>query len=859
MRRYFRIFSLSLTLLLALLLAAFLWLQHQLRQLPVTHLDYQISNWGLRKLQLEHLSFDYLLDESPLRVELKQLTLGWHWRNWRPQLNQLSMQQLALRLKQLPATAESPASTAMEMPTQWHWPGWLPAQSHIDQLLLDLPCGEQRCHYHGSLKLDSTDQLSANLQLAPQHQPDKQLTVKLGYHLQQHWPDIHLQLQITDLLQLELLSSLQAAQADAIQAHWQGDMTLTLQPPPAWLLTELSQWQVTLPEAWLQQFQQDVTASSQWQFVVPRHISTQPWQQLTGSMQLQLSSPSPLYLPEFGLITAELQASAEFHQGQLAPFRLAAGGKLSELQLPGALTELGFQAEPLFWSLSSQHSEALSLSELPLQFLVASADRKQQLRAEFQLDLPEQQAIIEQLHLQLAQNELQSGDWQLSQLQLNSSLSGVLSADSIELVSLKPLQLQAVVQNPALELSLARINIELDELDLSSSGNENQPAFSQQGFSGKASLSAKQLLYPALKPLDWQWQGRLHARNSQSWQFTAKGELSASSGLEFQTDLHAVPDTLSLSWQLADVFLLAGNTLMTTLADWPELLTLQRGRIKHQGELIAPLSGEPYQLSSSTELLDLTGFYDTTLFRGLSSQLQLSADAVQLQLGIPRLTLQQFEQGVVGGPLQLAADYRAQWDAPASGKLELHDNELILFNGRIKLPSMVLDLAQQEWLLPLHIHQLDLQQLLTQHPTSDLTGQGLINGQIPLIISARGVEVARGRLQAEEPGGRLSYRSPQAKGMAATNPGMKTIVAALDDFHYSVLSSDVSYSTDGHLTLALRLEGRNPAMEGGRPVHLNITLEENIPALITSLQLTNQLNEVIQKRVRERLQRPRQP
>ncbi|MEE2001367.1 YdbH domain-containing protein [Alkalimonas sp. MEB108] len=867
MRRFFRIFSLSLTLLLAVLLAVFLWLQHQLRQLPVQQLDYQISQWGFRQLHLQHLSFEYLLDNSPLRVEFKQLTLGWHWQNWRPQLNQLSLEQLAVRLEQLPVTAESEASPAMQLPTEWHLPDWLPAYNTIDQLLLDLPCGEQRCHYQGSLKLKLSDQLSAYGQLAPQHQPDSQLTLQLDYQLQQQWPDIRLQLQVTDLLQLQLLSSLQADQSDTTQAHWQGDMALELQPPPAWLLTELRQWQLVLPETWLQQFQQQVTANSQWQLLVPTQISSQPWQQLTGRMQLQLSSPSPLYLPEFGLITAELEANAEFEQGQLAPFRLAAGGTLTELQLPEPLTALGFKAEPLYWSLSSQHNEAFSLAALPLQFLVSSADRKQQLRAGFQLDLPAQQAVIEQLELQLTQPELSSGDWQLSDWQLSSSLSGMLSAQSMELVSTKPLQLQAIVQNPALELSLARMSLELDELRFSSSGQssgpapdiQQKPAHTEQGFMAKASVHATQLLHPAVKPLDWQWQGRLDANSSSDWQFAAEGELAASSGLEFQTTVQAGPEQLAFNWQLADVFLLAGNTLATTLTDWPELLTLQRGRIKHQGELIISQPDDRLKLTSSTELLDLAGFYDTTTFRGLSSQLQLTMEAEQLLLEIPRLTLQQFEQGVVGGPLQLAATYQATLTAPASGTLELFDNELVLFNGRVKLPPMTLDLAQQAWELPLHIHQLDLQQLLTQHPTSDLTGQGLINGRIPLLLSAQGIEVARGRLQAEEPGGRLSYRSPQAQGMAASNPGMKTIVAALDDFHYSVLSSDVSYSTDGHLTLALRLEGRNPAMEGGRPVHLNITLEENIPALITSLQLTNQLNEVIQKRVRERLQQPRQP
>jgi hypothetical protein len=56
------------------------------------------------------------------------------------------------------------------------------------------------------------------------------------------------------------------------------------------------------------------------------------------------------------------------------------------------------------------------------------------------------------------------------------------------------------------------------------------------------------------------------------------------------------------------------------------------------------------------------------------------------------------------------------------------------------------------------------------------------------------------------------------------------------------------------LRLALRLEGHNPNLEQGRPIHLSINLEEDIPALLTSLQLTDRVSDTIQRRVRERLQ-----
>jgi hypothetical protein len=51
------------------------------------------------------------------------------------------------------------------------------------------------------------------------------------------------------------------------------------------------------------------------------------------------------------------------------------------------------------------------------------------------------------------------------------------------------------------------------------------------------------------------------------------------------------------------------------------------------------------------------------------------------------------------------------------------------------------------------------------------------------------------------------------------------------------------------------LEGRNPDIEKGRAFNFGINLEENIPQLLTSLQLTDRVSDTIQRRVQERLRR----
>ncbi|MNR52193.1 hypothetical protein D3C85_1719890 [compost metagenome] len=82
---------------------------------------------------------------------------------------------------------------------------------------------------------------------------------------------------------------------------------------------------------------------------------------------------------------------------------------------------------------------------------------------------------------------------------------------------------------------------------------------------------------------------------------------------------------------------------------------------------------------------------------------------------------------------------------------------------------------------------------------------------------------------------------------------MQLVTQSLEDFRFATLNSQVNYDQHGKLRLAMRLEGRNPAIEQGRPIHFNINLEEDIPTLLASLQLTDKVSEIIKQRVQQRM------
>ncbi|MCW8868587.1 MAG: YdbH domain-containing protein, partial [Marinobacter sp.] len=169
-------------------------------------------------------------------------------------------------------------------------------------------------------------------------------------------------------------------------------------------------------------------------------------------------------------------------------------------------------------------------------------------------------------------------------------------------------------------------------------------------------------------------------------------------------------------------------------------------------------------------------------------------------------------------------------------------------------PPARYDLGGGSGRIPVEIEDVALSRLMAVYPAEGLSGSGLLRGRVPLGISGDGVQVSAGSISAIDPGGRLQLPADKLQAMLGGNQAMDIVVQALQNFHYSVLNSTIDYDEQGKLSLGLRLEGKNPDLRGGQPVVLNVNLEEDIPALLTSLQLSGRVNEAVTRRVRKLLQ-----
>jgi hypothetical protein len=86
--------------------------------------------------------------------------------------------------------------------------------------------------------------------------------------------------------------------------------------------------------------------------------------------------------------------------------------------------------------------------------------------------------------------------------------------------------------------------------------------------------------------------------------------------------------------------------------------------------------------------------------------------------------------------------------------------------------------------------------------------------------------------------------------MAESSDQMATVLTTLKNFHYDSLDAELNFGGDGMLRMDTALKGHNPDYEDGRDIHFNLTIEEDIVALLKSLQLSDRLTDQIENRMR---------
>ncbi len=255
--------------------------------------------------------------------------------------------------------------------------------------------------------------------------------------------------------------------------------------------------------------------------------------------------------------------------------------------------------------------------------------------------------------------------------------------------------------------------------------------------------------------------------------------------------------------------------------------------------------------SGEVSLDRISGQYRDIPITGMSGTLALRTEGGDrfTMVRPAKVTVQSVNPGVEVKNVAMTVD--AEWNRTEElPTVEIREFVCEILGGTITSQGTRAQLGRPPHVFTMLVKQVDLQRVLSLEQQQGLEGSGILDGAIPMIVSARGVAVKDGQFSARPPGGVIRYRtsSDTSKAVSRANASMDVVLQALNNFHYNVLQVGAQYAEDGTLNLAARLEGRNPDLKQSPPFHFNLTVQENVPALLKSLRLVQDIEESLQKR-----------
>jgi len=836
--------TIFLTLFALLLIAALLgWLywQHLREQFGIEQLELKGVELDLDQLLIADLRIDLNHPGLAVRLHARELRLTW------ARSRELGWHFEALNLQQLEVFQHPPRQPSTEAPEglqsldpEQLLPRAVPRHVAISEIALDLPCQQTRCRLQGALRLD------------PEPHPQLHVSLNRGAHrLDLHaWsgasalPTLEARLEIDGEPSAHLRSTWQSS---AVGNTWNGKLELPARGDTAWLWEWLEEWLGTLPP--LDQAPGSLALSADWLLqLTPGALDLQRLLHASGHLDLQADLPAPWPVPGVGPLQGQAVIQLLGTDGSWQARQLQAQLQLNALD-PQLLGHLPEGADPGSLQLQiSAEEQAFADNTLGLKLQVASSgplhiEGQAQLHA--QLDPQAWELRLNAAKLQLRAAELRHPDVRIQGMQAQLTTSGLLNQHGLQLHLQPGSQVQATRLtwlDPSQPVTARQLQLQLDGLQWASGLD------AEQTLLAPIDLRIDALEHSALRSQGWDWRGNLQYDN----RLVLDGTLYNDAGLTLRTRAQQGDGSVLLDGQLNELHFAGGNPLQRTLTDWPSTLELSAGSMRLEANAVVA-DQRPLQARASMRLSGVAGIFDRSELQGVDAQLQLDLRNERLQIGIEQLQIAQLNPGVPLQTVALRGDYTAAIGSPTIGRLNWQQAQAQLFNGRIWLDPGTLDLAADNPARSLHVQGISLAQLLQAYPAEGLEGDGNIDGELPLRLTPDGLSIADGTLAARAPGGRLHFSSPKLDAFGASNPALGLVVQALSNFHYSRLESGVDYSEQGTLQLALRLEGENPQIENGRPIHFNINIEEDIPALLTSLQLSGKVSERIQQRVQERM------
>ena len=254
------------------------------------------------------------------------------------------------------------------------------------------------------------------------------------------------------------------------------------------------------------------------------------------------------------------------------------------------------------------------------------------------------------------------------------------------------------------------------------------------------------------------------------------------------------------------------------------------------------------RLYGAVDFKEMGGFITPTIMEGLTTRVEILGQDETLRIPTTPVRIRNIQSavGLTETSFLFSTGTFPQTSVPT---LSISNLSTQLLGGKVSLADAAIDPSATTHEVTLQIRGLDLGEILRLEQQESVKGTGTLDGTLPLFISGKEITVKQGSIQGRPPGGTLQFEVSEetASSWAKTQPNLDLIVKSLQNYQYSKLEVGVDYKKNGILKLATQLEGKNPDFRNGVPIHFNLSIEENIPALMKSLSLVKDLENKIEK------------
>ena len=153
--------------------------------------------------------------------------------------------------------------------------------------------------------------------------------------------------------------------------------------------------------------------------------------------------------------------------------------------------------------------------------------------------------------------------------------------------------------------------------------------------------------------------------------------------------------------------------------------------------------------------------------------------------------------------------------------------------------------------LQLKVGSLEISKILSLALGESVSAQGTLGGHARIEVKNGKPFITSSLFSSQKPGW-IRYRPPgsttPSKRLDTSDP-VDILKSYLYDFNFESLSIDIVSDDKLQMKMGLHAYGRNPNYLNGKPLKLNINLEQNLLAAFKSLVMTYQLPEAIKKKI----------